>query len=235
MNDLIQITPTSINGAEVNSVNLRDLHKKLKLKSDFSGWAKRQLGIFVENEDYATLTKKVERQTLIEYAVTIDTAKHISMLQKNEVGMKIRRYFIESEKKNLVSQLPDFTNPAIAARAWADEVEAKLALEHKIVEKDKVIIAIADLNIKAGDVSVGDFAKNLAIDGLGRNNMYVWLKGRGFLQLNNEPYQQYVQRGYFKRKPYDEEYAGEVKYKTVLTPKGTVWLTKMLKAEYDLD
>ena len=235
MNKLIQIVRSTIDGSEVNSVNLRDLHKKLKLKSDFSAWAKRQLSIFVENEDYITLTKKVERQTLIEYIVTIDTAKHISMIQKNDIGMQIRKYFIESEKKSLVPALPDFTNPAIAARAWADEVEAKILLEHKIVEKDKVIIAIADLNIKAGDVSVGDFAKNLAIDGLGRNNMYTWLKGRGFLQLNNEPYQQYVQRGYFKRKPYDEQYGGEVKYKTVLTPKGTIWLTRMLKAEYDLD
>jgi len=33
----------------------------------------------------------------------------------------------------------------------------------------------------------------------------------------------------------DDKYNGEVRYTTLLTPKGTVWLTKMLKAEYDLD
>jgi len=52
--------------------------------------------------------------------------------------------------------------------------------------------------------------------------------------MNTEPYQRYVERGYFVRKP-NGKHNGEVRYTTLLTPKGTVWLTKMLKAEYDLD
>lgn len=132
-------------------------------------------------------------------------------------------------------QLPDFTNPAIAARAWADEVEQKMLLSQKIVEKDKVILAVADLNIRAGDVTIGDFSKNLAIEGLGQNNLFTWLRGRGFLMVNTAPYQKYVERGYFVRKPSNKKINGEVRYTTLLTPKGTIWLTKMLKAEYDLD
>ena len=52
--------------------------------------------------------------------------------------------------------------------------------------------------------------------------------------MNTAPYQQYVERGYFVRKP-NGKHNGEVKYRTMLTPKGTVWLTKILKAEYNLD
>lgn len=37
-------------------------------------------------------------------------------------------------KQQQAPVLPDFTNPAIAARAWADEVEQKLALECKVQE-----------------------------------------------------------------------------------------------------
>ena len=43
MNELITIRPTLINGAEVNSVNARDLHAVLESKQDFSTWIKKRL------------------------------------------------------------------------------------------------------------------------------------------------------------------------------------------------
>lgn len=133
------------------------------------------------------------------------------------------------------AQLPDFTNPAIAARAWADEVEQKMKALETVKVKDELLVAVADLNIRAGDVSIAEFAKNLAIKGLGQNNLYKWLKGRGYLQINNQPYQQYVSRGYFVMKPYEEKIKGEVKYKTMLTPRGTAWLSRVLHAEFELE
>jgi len=150
MTELIEITQNSINGAEVNSVNARELFFKLEIKSDFSTWVKRQLSLFVENEDYVRLHKKVEANNAnqIDYILTIDTAKHISMIQKNETGMKVRRYFIESEKKSLVPQLPQ--NYIEALEALTASEKDKLKLTETIVEKDKVILAVADLNIKAG-------------------------------------------------------------------------------------
>jgi len=234
MTDLVKINRNSINGAECNSVDARELHNSLEIKTDFSTWIKRQLEIFVGDEDYVRLHKKVEANnaTQIDYILTIDTAKHISMIQKNEVGMKIRKYFIEVEKQNLVPLLPQTYIEALEALTVSEK--EKLALSKTIVEKDKVILAVADLNIKAGDVTIGDFSKNLAIEGLGQNNLFNWLKGRGFLMMNTAPYQQYVERGYFVRKPSARKINGEVRYTTMLTPKGTIWLTKMLKAEYDL-
>jgi len=131
--------------------------------------------------------------------------------------------------------LPDFSNPAIAARAWADEVEAKDKALKTIEEKDKLIIAVADLNIKAGMVTIADFAKNIALEGLGQNTLYRWLRGRGYLNADNAPYQAYVNRGYFRRKPYQDKIKGEVKYKTFLTARGTAWLSKILHAEFEID
>ena len=234
MDSLIHIEKTHIGAEDVNSVNARELHKKLGLKSDFSNWIKRVLELFIENEDYIRFDKKVEgnNATMIEYILTLDTAKHISMLQKNEVGMKIRKFFIDSEKKITIPQLPQ--NYIEALEALTASEKEKLVLTQTIVKKDEVILAVADLNIRAGMVTIGDFSKNLAIEGLGRNNLFSWLKGRGFIMINTEPYQQYVERGYFVRKP-NGKHNGEVRYTTLLTPKGTVWLTRMLKAEYDLD
>lgn len=47
------------------------------------------------------LTKIGERQNVMkqEYYGTIDMAKEIAMIVNNEMGRKIRRYFIEVEKR----------------------------------------------------------------------------------------------------------------------------------------
>ena len=235
---IIKIGQSVISGNTINSVNSRDIHKYLESKQDYSTWIKKrlkQLGA-VKDEDY--LFHKImenEGRPSLDYIVTTDIAKHLGMMERNKKGKEVRNYFIEVEKKHLIPQheIPQTLSEALLlASKQAETIEIQ---GETIKKKDEVILAVADLNIKAGDVSIGDFAKNLAIDGLGRNNMYIYLRGRGFLMLNNEPYQQYVERGYMKRKPYDEAYGGEVKYKTVLTPRGTVWLAKIIRAEYDLD
>lgn len=235
MQDIIQIDKASINGSEVNSVNSRDIHNHIKSKQDYSTWIKKRLNEIgsVENKDFITLHKKMGRQTLIDYIVTTDTAKHLGMMERNEKGKEIRDYFIEIEKETNKPLLPQNYIEALEALTQAEK--DKLALTTTIKEKDKVIVAVADLNIRAGNVSIGDFSKNLAIEGLGRNNLFSWLKGRGFLMMNTEPYQPYVTRGYFVRKPSEKRVNGEVKYTTMLTPKGTVWLTKILHAEFGLD
>jgi phage antirepressor YoqD-like protein len=137
------------------------------------------------------------------------------------------------EKSKSFIHLPQ--NYIEALEALTQSEKDKVLLTKKIEEKDKVILAVADLNIKAGNVSIGDFSKNLAIENLGQNNLFSWLKARNFLMMNTAPYQSYVERGYFVRKPSNKRINGETKYTTMLTPKGTIWLTKMLKAEFELD
>ena len=69
MNDLIKITQTQMNGADVNSVNLRDLHTRLKNKRQFADFAKGRLGRFIKNEDFVCISQKSEigNKPLTEY------------------------------------------------------------------------------------------------------------------------------------------------------------------------
>lgn len=82
-------------------VNSRELWEALGVKTEYSHWAKRRLADVdaEENRDYLTVVKKDGRQTLIDYIVTMDTAKEMAMLERNEKGKMIRRYFIEAEKR----------------------------------------------------------------------------------------------------------------------------------------
>ena len=102
MNELINITKTTINDEEVNAVNARDLHEKLGVKRDFSNWIKDRLEGFTEGQDFTVAKigegKNRGRFAPIEYIISLDVAKHIAMLERNEQGKKIRQYFIEVEK-----------------------------------------------------------------------------------------------------------------------------------------
>ena len=239
MNELIHIEQTQIGAENVNSVNARKIYKYLELADgQFSRWIKLCIEKydFIKDVDYITLDMKVGATSYYDYIVSMDMAKELCMVSDSEKGKETRKYFIGIEKQSKAPQqfkLPQNYVEALEALTIAEK--EKIVLSNRIEEKDKVILAVADLNIKAGDVSIGDFSKNLAIEGLGQNNLFSWLKGRGFLMINTAPYQQYVERGYFVRKPSNKRIHGEVRYTTLLTPKGTVWLTKMLKAEYDLD
>ena len=140
MTELITINKADFNGAEINSVNARELHAVLESKTDFSTWIKRRLEETdaVENADYIIVPQKCETMTehgkkasiKNEYILSTDIAKEIAMLERNEVGKKVRRYFIEFEKMHKQNFIPQDLPTAL--RAYANEVEQKeLALKQR--------------------------------------------------------------------------------------------------------
>ena len=83
-------------------ISLRDVWEQLKIRKHFTQWAKKNLKLFKENEDFGSFNLNLKRETgatvLKEYWVTVDTAKQICMLSRTEEGRRVRRYFIECEK-----------------------------------------------------------------------------------------------------------------------------------------
>lgn len=98
--------------------------------------------------------------------------------------------------------LPDFTDPVAAARAWADQVEAKNLLQIENGHKDaqlaiagpKVAFANAMLNSE-GTVLVRDAAKTI---GAPVRKLERALRDKGVILANNAPASLYVTKGYFK-------------------------------------
>ena len=106
MNELIPLHSQTINGTTVETVSARELHSFLESKQDFSTWIKNRIEKygFVENVDYL-LHKIVEQapsgaKHKTEYYITLDMAKQLAMVENNEKGMQVRKYFIECEKKS---------------------------------------------------------------------------------------------------------------------------------------
>ena len=99
-NELVPVYETD-KGVKV--VNGRDLHRVLESKQDFSTWVKKRLSECdaVENEDFDRFHKKMEANnaTMIDYTIKLDTAKEMAMLERNDKGKQVRKYFIQVEEK----------------------------------------------------------------------------------------------------------------------------------------
>lgn len=97
MKELIKITEN--NGRQ--AVSARELYNFLEIKRDFTSWCKQMVEYgFEQDKDFTPiLGKSSGGRPSVDYALTIDTAKHWSMMQRNERGMQARQYFIEVEKR----------------------------------------------------------------------------------------------------------------------------------------
>jgi len=221
-------------------VNARELHYFLESRQEFANWIKSRIEKygFIENQDYTTFDKIIKREDnpnlgtkRKEYALTIDTAKEIAMVEGNDKGKQARQYFIECEKK-LQNKAIDFSNPDTVlqlAQNWAESEKKRLEAEKTI----KVLQPKADLMDKVMDtddkIDIGQAAKILKLP-FGRNIMFSKLRENGiFFKNKNEPKQEYIAREYFELKEKfieRNDHPGFVVIKVLVTQKGLDFLSK---------
>ncbi|MFZ7135997.1 antA/AntB antirepressor family protein [Avibacterium avium] len=96
---------------EINCVNSRNLHKALGSKQEYSTWIKKRIKQcqFIEGQDFIVQNSAIDLTKLSnqkggnmrskDYVITFDMAKHLCLLEKNEIGHAIRQHFIEAEKQ----------------------------------------------------------------------------------------------------------------------------------------
>ena len=105
MNDLIPINTSDFGQGQVLTVDARLLHERLGVSQKFADWLPYRLERygFEENVDYWVFLKSQKNspggRPAKDYALTIDMAKELCMVENNAQGRKIRKYFIECEKR----------------------------------------------------------------------------------------------------------------------------------------
>jgi phage anti-repressor protein len=103
---LIPIFTGEISGSTVKFADARALHTFLEVGRDFSSWIKKRIDEykFAKDIDYIEVfTKSGENlqggRPQLDYHLTLDMAKELCMVERNQKGRQARRYFIECEKK----------------------------------------------------------------------------------------------------------------------------------------
>ena len=179
--ELIKLTK---NEQGIETVNARELHAFLEVKTRFNDWIANRISEFgfTENQDFVTLTKNLVsggKQNV--FHISIDMAKELSMLERNDKGKQARLYFIECERIAKSKQVPQSFSEALQLAAnQAKQLEAQAA---KVNYFDKVCDTTGLVNAtQVGQkfkMSAVTLNKNL--DGLNVYNRSI-KRGRAFQQ-----------------------------------------------------
>ena len=126
----LPLTQQAIEGRQVSTVNARELHSFLTVGRDFSTWMKERITEygFHEGVDYVLIpqirgTKQGrggDRRSK-EYAISLNMAKELAMVERTEEGRRARRYFIDCETM-LIAVAPELGQSA--QERWHGEREA---------------------------------------------------------------------------------------------------------------
>ena len=224
MNELIKVEQRE--GRQ--TVNARDLWEGLESKRQFGNWIQDRLEGFESGKDFLTeLLESTGGRPAVEYYLTLDTAKHLAMLERNEKGRAIRQYFIEIE--NTARALPTGTElmalALIEASKYLEAKDKKIAeLEPKAAFFDQVADSKTALQMR-------DVAAALNIPSWGRNKIFAYLREQGILDDRNIPYRQFQDAGYFRviEQSYNDKMGeAHISLKTLVYQKGVEYIRKMI-------
>jgi len=199
MNELIKINYES----DRPTVLARDLHEFLEVKTAYKDWFPRMCEYgFAEGEDYCSFLSDrsdgLPGKPRQDAQLTIDMAKEICMLQRNERGKQARQYFLQLEK--------EWNSPeAVMSRAlkMAQEklervkaINSNLTVQNAIMQpKAEYFDGLCDRESLTG---VRETAKLL---GMKQNDFVKWLIDHKYIYRDKRgrlmPYADYVDSGLF--------------------------------------
>lgn len=196
MNELIKINYES----DRPTVLARDLYDFLEVKTAYKDWFPRMCEYgFTEGEDFCSfLSESTGGRPATDAQLTIDMAKEICMLQRNEKGKQARQYFLQLER--------EWNSPeAVMSRAlrMAEErlerfktINANLSVQNAIMQpKAEYFDGLCDRESLTG---VRETAKLL---GLKQNDFVKWLIDHKYIYRDKRgrlmPYAEHVDSGLF--------------------------------------
>lgn len=101
----LPLVESELEGRTVPTIKARELHAYLEVKNHFKDWITdriEQYG-FAEGQDYLSLAENSAKPTggrpTVEYYISLDMAKELAMVERNDIGRQVRKYFINCERQ----------------------------------------------------------------------------------------------------------------------------------------
>lgn len=233
------VTAGHVGGVAIQTVDARELHAFLQVGRDFTNWIKGRIGTydFEQGVDYEVFAGSGENPSggrpTTEYALTLDMAKELGMVENNERGRIVRRYFIECERRaQAADPVAALNDPAALRGLLLQNVDKVIALEAK-VEADKPKADFYDQFVTAdGLYGLQNAGRAL---GCHPNKFVAWLKQRHlFYQGGNlVPYAEFRQSGIFEVKVTVE--GDRTFQRAFVTPKGLTYFAARIPSEIKIN
>jgi anti-repressor protein len=173
-----------IGASTAQAVDARDLHAALGNGDHFATWMRDRIRQFdfTQGSDFVSYSEKTEKGApRTEYAVSLDMAKELAMVERSPKGKEVRQYFIECERRakgTVPALLPDFSNPAIAARAWAEQYERRDIAERQVAVLEPKAVALDRLTAADEMILISDAAKRLDKP---IKDVFAWLRANKWI------------------------------------------------------
>ena len=188
MNEIIKVNYEN----DRPTVLARDLHNFLEVKTAFKDWFPRMCEYgFSEGTDFCSfLSESSGGRPAQDAQLTIEMAKEICMLQRNERGKQARQYFIQLEK--------DWNSPEkVMARALQIADKKIKRLETQIEEDRPRVLFAGAVETSKSSILIGELAKILKQNGvkIGPIRLFEWMRQNGYLiRRNGSDYNMPTQR-----------------------------------------
>lgn len=194
----------------------------------------RDIDRHVDEDDKATVAIHDGSQNR-NMTVINESGLYSLVLSSKLDGAKKFRRWITSEVIPQIRRTGGYQAPksfAEALRLAAEQAEKMEALEKEnkmLLPKAEFFDAVTDSKTA---ISIGEVAKVLDM-GIGQNKLFAFLREQKILDRQNIPYQEYIDRGYFRIVEQKYEVHGEVRIniKTLVFQKGIDWIRKQLQKE----
>lgn len=246
---LIQINKDVKVGPEViQTVNARELHGFLRNGKQYTDWIRDRVAKygFQEGVDYTTVFASLEneakgrggnRRPVKEYHISLNMAKELAMVERNDQGKQARLYFIECEKRLLEvappSALPSYPDALrqLAATLERNEQQAiQIAQQTTLIEIQKPAVEFVEKYVETdGALNFRTVAKLLGAKEADFRNFLADNKIRYRQGTKWTHYTKYGEglgnAGYFKLKT-GVTTTGEAFSYSYFTPKGVEWITR---------
>lgn len=189
MNDLLRI---DVNENQEQTVSGRELHMFLGIETPYTMWIERMIEYgFSEGKDF--LTKMLEStggRPSTDHIMTLDMAKEICMLARNEKGKQARQYFLEVERRwNSPEQV--MARGLLLADKTIKKLSTTIETQKKYIAENHPKVLFADsVTASQNSVLVGQVAKLIKQNGIdiGQNRLFQWMRENGYLGKNGNNY-----------------------------------------------
>ena len=215
----------AIGSETIQTVNARELYDFLEVKTAFKDWAARRISDygFEDGKDFCSfLSESAGGRPAKEYALSLDMAKELAMVERNEKGKQARQYFIECERraKNAVDPVAVLNNPAAMRGLLLTYSEKVIELQSRVEEMRTDVEALEQIAEAHGSFTRTEAAKHL---GIAPQMLCRWMTTNGWTyrrsgSKDDIAYQSKITAGYL-----------EHKVSTGLRTDGTEWISTQVR------
>jgi len=236
----MELIKIDTNGSGQQTVNARCLHGFLEVQTKFADWIARRIEDYGFKQDidftiFLNSEKNPGGRPSKEYHLTIDMAKELSMVERNEKGKQARQYFIECERR-AKDPMVALNDPAAMRQILLTYTERVIALEETVQAQAPKVAALDRIATADGSMCITAAAKHLQVR---PKDLFDWLSSNKWIYRRHGnkgylAYQNRIQQGVLEHKITTQilgDGIEKVYEQARITPKGLAKLSEAFECQ----